>query len=198
MNQIIDQDGIANRTIEIGKQEWMAENLNVSHYKNGDPIPQVEDKEEWTNLKTGAWCYYENSSKHGIIYGKLYNWYAINDSRGLSPEGWNIPSNVDWQQMIDYLGGEGVAGGKMKEKGTAHWISPNEGANNISGFNGLPGGARHSNGTCVYKGETGYFWSSSEAGNNKANYYILWNDDKNISQGKFNFEFGFSIRCIKN
>lgn len=128
------------KIVKIGNQVWMAENLNTSHYLNGDSIPQVQDKAEWVALTTGAWCYYQNDAENGKTYGKLYNWYAVNDPRGLAPEGWHIPTDAEWIALIDYLGGTNVAGGKMKQIGTVHWISPNLGATNESGFSALPGG----------------------------------------------------------
>src|SRR5690606_33259564 len=107
-----------------------------------DVIPQVTDPTIWGNLTTGAWCYYNNDPANEIIYGKLYNWYAVNDPRGLAPVGWHIPSDSEWTILTDYLGGFEVAGGKMKETGTTHWANPNIGADNSSGFTGLPGGYR--------------------------------------------------------
>ena len=101
-----DKDGNTYKTIKIGKQKWMAENLNVSSYRNGDPIPQVQDKDEWAKLTTGAWCYYENDVENGKIYGKLYNWYAVNEPRGLAPEGWHISNDDEWGILIDRLGGD--------------------------------------------------------------------------------------------
>ena len=101
--------------IQIGNQIWMTKNLNTSQYKNGDPIPQVQDQTQWQNLTTGAWCYYENNTANGRIYGKLYNWYAVNDSRGLAPEGWHIPTIGEFNTLSEFLGGVNVAGGKMKE-----------------------------------------------------------------------------------
>lgn len=143
---IRDIDGNTYKTVKIGIQLWMKENLNVSHYRNGDPIPEVKNPTEWINLTTGAWCYYINDSAMGPRYGKLYNWYAVNDPRGLAPTDWHVPSHAEWISLTTYLGGEDVAGGKMKEAGTSHWQSPNAGATNSSGFTALPGGYRLSNG----------------------------------------------------
>jgi uncharacterized protein (TIGR02145 family) len=159
ISQVTDYDGNVYKTVKIGTQEWTAENLNVEHYRNGDPIPQVQDKDEWAKLTTGAWCYYANTSENGKIYGKLYNWYAINDSRGLAPAGWHIPSDAEWTTLTDYLGGttkeknEGgikywiieVVGGKLKA--TTLWDSPNTGATNSSGLTAFPGGFRDYNGS---------------------------------------------------
>src|ERR1022692_1573344 len=102
------------KSVSIGKQTWMAENLNVTSYRNGDKIPQVQDANEWSKLTTGAWCYYQNKTEYGFIYGIMYNWYAVNDSRGLAPKGWHIPSDAEWLEMINILGGTNEAGIKMK------------------------------------------------------------------------------------
>ena len=117
----------------------MAENLNVEYYRNGDIIPQVQDEHEWASLKTGAWCYYENDPANGKKYGKLYNWYAVNDTRGLVPEGWHIPSYSEWRELIEYLG-EDSAGTKMKS--TSGWFENGNGTNS-SGFGALGAGYRY-------------------------------------------------------
>ncbi|MFA6571391.1 MAG: fibrobacter succinogenes major paralogous domain-containing protein, partial [Bacteroidota bacterium] len=134
-------------TILIGTQVWMKKNLDVDHYRNGDTIPEVKDPKIWAKLKTGAWCYYGNSLDEGKIYGKLYNWFAVNDPRGLAPAGWHIPTDTEWTTLTSNLGGESGAGGKMKSKGTLEgddglWFRPNTGASNESGFSALPGGWR--------------------------------------------------------
>ena len=124
-------------------QTWMLKNLDVDRYRNGDPIPKVTDPSIWTSLTTGAYCYYNNdSATYAATYGKLYNWYAVHDPRGLAPEGWHIPSDAEWATLETCLGGSSVAGGKMKETGTTHWTAPNTDATNSSGFAGLPGGFR--------------------------------------------------------
>ncbi len=136
---------VATPVVSICCQSWMTTNLDVDHYRNGDPIPHVTDPTEWKNLTTGAYCYYANdSAKYAAVYGKLYNWYVVNDPRGLAPEGWHVPTDFEWTTLTDCLGGVSVAGGPMKETGTSHWILPNEGATNESGFTGLPGGVRSS------------------------------------------------------
>jgi uncharacterized protein (TIGR02145 family) len=192
-----DQEGKTFKTKKIGNQEWMAENLNVSHYRNGDPISQVQDKNEWSKLTTGAWCYYENNSEYGKIYGKLYNWYAVNDLRGLAPEGWHIPSDAEWTQLIDYLGGEKVAGDKLKA--TTLWEIPNSGATNSSGFSAFPGGSRSLSGGVDGIGKIGCFWSSSEGDYSNAwdrsmSYYYS-DVYRNYPKGKIN---GFSCRCVRD
>ncbi len=148
--------------VRIGTQIWMTRNLNVSRYRNGDPIPQVQDPSAWAALTTGAWCYYENNTVNGTTYGKLYNWYAVNDPRGLAPTGYHVPSDGEWTTLTTFLGGESVAGGKMKA--TTLWNSPNTGATNSSGFTGLPGGIRNRFGSIFDIGFNGNWWSSSEGG----------------------------------
>jgi len=140
---VTDIDGNVYQTVKIGNQWWMMENLKVTSYRNGEAIPNVTDTTEWYNLTTGAYCYYDNDAYNTTIYGRLYNWYSINDSRSIAPTGWHVPTDEEWTTVINYLGGESVAGGKLKENGTTHWTSPNNGATNESGFSALPGGYRH-------------------------------------------------------
>ena len=177
---------------------WMTKNLNVDTFRNGDIIPEVKSNEEWENAgKEGrpAWCYYDNNPSNGIKYGKLYNWYAVNDSRGLAPEGWHIPNNKEWNQLIDHLGGKNVAGKKMKSN--YGWIENGNGTNE-SGFTGLPGGCRGRIGLFGGIGYHGGWWSASEdpptsAWDFSLNYQ-LW------SLNRFNGwkDDGKSVRCVKN
>jgi uncharacterized protein (TIGR02145 family) len=185
-------------TVKIGNQVWMAENLNVDHYSNGDPIPEVQDLNEWRHLTTGAWCYYGNDPANGKKYRKLYNWYAVNDPRGLAPKGWHVPTNDEWQTLVDYLGGSEVAGGKMKEAGTRHWESPNTGASNESGFSALPGGHRYNYGNFSDVRHNAYFWSSSESMNIRAWLRILYSSRSKVSYGSYIKQDGFSIRCVRD
>ena len=141
-NTVSDVDGNVYQTVTICNQTWTKSNLNVSKYRNGDFIPQVTDPTAWANLTTGAWCYYNDDPANGAVYGKLYNWHAVNDPRGLAPQGWHIPSDIELTTLTNCLGGESIAGGQMKESGFAHWLSPNTDATNSSGFTGLPGGSR--------------------------------------------------------
>jgi uncharacterized protein (TIGR02145 family) len=127
-------------SVTIGTQVWMRKNLHVSRYRNGDWIPQVKDSAMWATLTTGAWCWYNNDSATGAVYGRLYNWYAINDPRGLAPAGWHIPSDSEWLATSTFLDTDARnAGGKMKETGTTHWLDPNVGATNSRRFTALPG-----------------------------------------------------------
>ena len=192
--QVTDKDGNIYKTVTIGTQEWMAENLNVEHYRNGDVIPQVQDAYKWSELTTGAWCYYENDSENGKTYGKLYNWYAVNDSRGLAPEGWHIPTDEEWHTLVDTV--EELAGGKLKA--TTLWESPNTGATNESGFSAFPGGFRKFDGDFYMIGEDGSFWSASEFNLTNAwvrslsyEYAALFRNDSYKRSGK-------SVRCVRD
>lgn len=201
-------------SVKIGSQTWMLKNLDVSKYRNGDPIPEVKDSATWDNLITGAWCYYKNDPANGKTYGKLYNWFAVNDSRGLAPKGWHIPSKEEWTTLNKYLwevdeeeGELEVTSGKMKESGNAHWVSPNYGANNSSGFTGLPGGFRNIVGSFYDIGESGGWWSSTEflPGWKELHPKDAWAwscsmyyDDSYIHKNDIGKLSGFSVRCIKD
>ncbi len=197
--------GTGDTTVTIGTQVLMNKNLNVATYRNGDLIPQVTDSAQWSNLTTGAWCYYNNDPILGAIYGKLYNWYAINDPRGLAPIGWHIPSATEWETLNTFLGGYGVSGGKLKEAGTVHWQSPNTGAANSSKFTALPGGARHSIGSFQLKGYIGYWWSSTQFSGSLSWYRYLYYSYNYQPVGNYAWGpagnpkgYGFSVRCIKD
>ena len=183
----------------ICNQLWMTKNLDVSKYRNGDPIPQVTDLTVWANLTIGAWCWYNNdSATYASTYGKLYNWYAVNDSRGLAPFGWHIHSDAEWSTLSTCLGGDIVAGGKMKETGSIHWNSPNSGATNSSGFAGLPGGTRNGSGTFYNLGYYGNFWSSTESNTNNAWGRSLDYNDSGLYRGGYNKIYGWSVRCLRD
>ena len=180
-------------TIKIGTQTWTTKNLDVTTYRNGEVIPQVQDANAWANLRTGAWCYYENNTANGSSYGKLYNWYAVNDPRGLAPKGYHIPSDAEWTILSDNLGDE--AGTKMKS--SSGWENNGNG-NNTSGFAGLPGGFRFSYGSFFPIGANGSWWSSSEY-----NTYLAWCRDLNYGDGNVysyspSKRNGFSVRCLRD
>ena len=184
--------------IKIGNQTWMKKNLNLTTYRNGDPIPEVKDSIEWANSTTGAWCHYNNDPANDAIYGKLYNWYAVNDPRGLAPLGWHIASDEEWIMLTAYLGGNDKAGTKLKEAGTKHWTSTEGISTNSSGFTGLPGGSRVEDGTFDEMGETAYWWTSTESETNGAWYrYILGWDGAVHREAPYKQD-GFSIRCMKD
>jgi len=186
-------------SVTICTQVWMNTNLDVSTYRNGDPIPKVTDITDWAALTTGAYCYYNNdSATYAATYGKLYNWYAVNDPRGLAPAGWHVPSDAEWTTIETCLGGASVAGGAMKETGTTHWASPNTGATNSSGFTGLPGGYRTNGGSFSSVGFLGYWWSSTENGNPNAWARALASGNGNISRFAAGKLYGYSVRCLRD
>ena len=189
--------------VEICNQVWMVCNLDVDTYRNGDPIPEVQDSMQWANLTTGAWCNYNNDPAMGALYGKLYNWYAVNDPRGLAPIGWHVPSDSEWTVLETCLGGSDIAGGKLKITGTIEgdnglWSSPNTGATNSSGFFGNPGGYRYSNGNYYYVNYNGDWWSSTED-----DIIYAWGRDMGYGNANMfrisdNKVDGFSVRCVKD
>jgi uncharacterized protein (TIGR02145 family) len=185
--------------VTIGSQIWSQVNLEVTTYRNGDPIPEVTDPTQWQNLTTGAWCYYDNDPANGLIYGKLYNWAAVNDPRGLAPTGWHIPTILEWVTLETTLGGALVAGGAMKEVGTTHWLAPNTGATNSSGWTGLPGGIRNFGAPFTGLGFYGDWWSSTELNATNAYYRGLWFNSSSVeNSGTSNKQQGFSVRIIKD
>jgi uncharacterized protein (TIGR02145 family) len=194
---ITGSDNIA--SVTLGTQVWMGRNLNVRHYRNGDKIPQVKDPAKWATLTTGAWCWYNNDSATGAVYGKLYNWYAINDPRGLAPEGWHIPSDSEWLAVATFLSeNPHNAGGKMKESGPTHWLDPNVGATNSSGLKALPGGYRSELGQFYYINFLGYWWSSTQHGTKRAYCRRLVCYGGFIDRMSYENEKGFSVRCVKD
>ena len=186
------------KTETIATQRWMDKNLEGVTYRNGDVIPQVTDATTWAALTTGAWCYYNNDPANGAIYGKLYNWYAVNDPRGLAPQGWHIPTDAEWTTFSNSLGGESISGDKMKTTGTSRWNSPNTGATNESGFAGLPGGYRSPSGTFYYVGNYGYWWSATQYYSTYAWYRRLYYNNGYLYRNFDNKEIGFSVRCLKD
>ena len=188
----------AANAVRIGNQVWMTKNLDVTRYRNGDRIPYAANRAKWASLTTGAWCWYRNDSANGKIYGKLYNWYAVNDPRGLAPDGWHIPSDAEWTALSAYLGGEIVADGKMKETGTTHWLAPNDGATNSSGFTGLPGGARNIDGTFYNIGFNGYWWGSTEGNTLNAWVRAISFASSYVFRNENDKRNGFSVRCLRD
>ena len=184
--------------VKICYQDWQFRNLDVRTYQNGDVIPIITDPVAWSNLTTGAMCWYNNdSATYAGVYGRLYNWYAVNDPRGLAPPGWHVPTNSEWTIITNCLGGENIAGGKMKAIST-NWTPPNTSATNSSGFGGLPGGARYSNGSFNDAGNLGYWWSFT-AFNASNSWYrsVYYNNAGVVSSNNFK-SYGFSVRCIRN
>jgi uncharacterized protein (TIGR02145 family) len=196
---VTDIDGNVYQTIQIGTQTWMAENLKARHYRNGDPIPHVTDTTAWTDLTTGAFCWYNNDSSNNAAYGKMYNWYAVADSRNMAPAGWHVPTDAEWTTLVNYLGGEGVSGGKMKETGTAHWNTPNTGATNVSGFTALPGGYRYTpNGSFRKMGDDGDWWSATAVDASYAWFRNIYYNFATSGRYYYNKQNGFSVRCVQD
>lgn len=203
--------------VQIGDQVWMGKNLDVDHYLDGTPIPQVTDQTEWLNATYGAWCYYNNDPANGPIYGKLYNWYAVNDPRGLAPSGWHIPTNDEWKALSIALGMSPATadlygepdyyygtdeGNKLKEAGRSTWLNNHTGASNISGFTALPGGCR---GTLVDIGPGFYYlnyfacwWASTEYDELNGWMRGVSGPPANILNRPLRKYWCMSVRCVMN
>ncbi|MCD4744292.1 MAG: fibrobacter succinogenes major paralogous domain-containing protein [Desulfobacteraceae bacterium] len=182
-----NKDITAHKTATVGEQIWSVENLNTAYYRNGDPILEAKTKAEWEacyKSEEGAWCYYENKISHGEKYGKLYNWYAVNDSRGLAPMGMHIPTRKEWHLLVSNLGGETQAFENMK--------SP-------TGFAAFPGGERWFEDCLFYKiGEIGFWWSSTKEDKFNAWYQAMHFGYSQVGSDKGGMNTGFSVRCIKD
>ena len=185
-------------SVVIGSQTWMDKNLDVVAYQNGDLIPQVSDPTAWAALTTGAWCYYNNDPTTEAVYGKLYNWYAVNDPRGLAPQGWHIPTNAEWTTLANTLGGASIAGGKMKTPCTALWNSPNTGATGESGFKARPSGFRYYQSSFLQQKTRALWWTATQVDSAHAYYRYIYNNSgafETSTEGKVD---GFSVRVIAN
>jgi uncharacterized protein (TIGR02145 family) len=209
---VTDVDGNVYQTAKIGNQWWMTENLKVTHYRNGESILIVTDRAQWASLVSGGCCCYDNQTSNVAPYGRLYNWFAIADTRGIAPQGWHVPTDAEWQTLERHLGmSQGDAGksewrgsdegGKLKST-TAHWKSPNTGATNTSNFSALPSGGRSSDpgyaGNYYYQGELASFWSSSEDDGLLAWYRDLSYSRSEIYRATFRKQNGFALRCVKD
>jgi uncharacterized protein (TIGR02145 family) len=187
------------QVVTIGTQQWMKENLNVDTFRNGDPIPEARTKAEWQTAyknATPAWCTYNNDPANGKKYGRLYNWYAVSDPRGLAPVGWHVPSDQEWEELTDYLGGEDSAGHKLKA--LADWNSNGYGNNN-SGFSALPGGERFfSDGSFNHLGDIGFWWSSTRRSKYTAWYRGIHYRYTMMVRDNGGMNAGFSVRCIND
>jgi uncharacterized protein (TIGR02145 family) len=205
---ISDIEGNAYKTISIGTQTWMAENLKTTKYNDGTAIPNITDGTAWAALTTGAYSDYDNTPANSTTYGRLYNWYAVdnnaltkvasNGGKNVCPTGWHIPSDAEWTTLTTFLGGEAGAGGKLKETGTTHWESPNDGATNETGFTALPGGYRGNSGSFDGVGIYGYCWSSTEFDAANAWYRTMYCYNQKVDIYSFDKSYGYSVRCIKD
>ena len=194
-----DQEGNEYKTITIDTQTWMAENLRTTKYRDSTEIPNVTDNMEWANLTTGAYSNYKNTKRADSIatYGRIYNWYAATDAHNIAPTGWHVATDAEWSTLTTYLGGESVAGGKLKEIGTTHWLSPNAGATNNTGFTALPAGQR-STGLFYSIGEYGYWWSATEYNATHAWYHRVYTNFSDMYRNHCPKKEGFSVRCVKD
>ena len=195
-----DQDGNVYKTVTIGTQTWMAENLRTTKYRDGTAIQYVTDNTAWTALTTGAYCTYNKTTKLDSIatFGRLYNWYAVNTGK-LCPTGWHVPSDAEWTTLTTYLGGETIAVGKLKETGTMHWSSDNTGTTNETGFTALPGGYRGPYGEFARIGDYGYWWSATEFDATRVWYRGILYDFSDVARGgDANKLMGLSVRCLRN
>jgi uncharacterized protein (TIGR02145 family) len=204
---ISDIEGNSYKTVLIGKQEWMAENLKVSKYNDGSSIPNITDRILWKTTKSNAWAYPIEAiegEKYNKKFGKLYNWYTVdlktNGNKNVCPTGWHVPSDAEWTILTDYLGGPSVAGGKMKEVGLTTWNSPNAGATNISLFTSISGGYRADDGVEINVGFGAGYWSTTVYDHDTLNAWFVNLSDTETSATRLGFskKFGFSIRCLKD
>jgi uncharacterized protein (TIGR02145 family) len=197
---IKDIDGNTYQTVWIGDQLWFAENLKTTHYNDGTPIPNVTDDTAWSALSTGARSYYGNdSTTNAPVYGALYNWYAEENGK-LCPSGWHVPTDTEWTDLTDTLGGLSEAGGKLKEVGTVHWESPNTGTGVTDevGFIALPGGRRLDSGAFSFIGDYGYWWSATSGSLYFSWFRYLSYDNASVTKNFSNKRYGFSVRCLRD
>jgi uncharacterized protein (TIGR02145 family) len=193
-----DADGNIYKTIQIGTQTWMAENLKTTKFRNGDLIPEITDRIQWKNLISGAYSNYNNEAGLSAVYGCLYNWYATNDNRNLAPDGWHVATDNDWTKLVDYLGGKGLAAYKLIETGTSHWAVPNSGATNESGFSALPGGFLLTGEGYFGVGSISIWWSATEVDITYGSYWEIVNIYNRIDKYGYNKTDGHSVRCVKD
>jgi uncharacterized protein (TIGR02145 family) len=193
---VTDIDGNVYKTVTIGTQTWMAENLKTSHFRNGTAIPNVSDSVQWAALTTAGYCFYNNDNSMIPTYGLLYNWAAVTDSNNIAPQGWHVPTDAEWSTLVSYLGSS--AGGMLKSTGTTLWLSPNTGATNQTGFNGLPGGDRSYNSLFHYIGMYGCWWCATENTATTAWEYVLKYNSATVTRMEYSKGLGLSLRCIKD
>jgi len=194
-NTVTDIDGNVYRTVRIGNQVWMAENLKTTKYRNGDAIANVKEINSWNNLTSGAYCNYNNDENIASTYGRLYNWYAVSDNRSIAPEGWHVPSDEEWSTLINYLGGPTVAGTKLKS--TNGWSSGGNGTDNYS-FTALPGGARNYMGAFEYVEYCGLWWTSTVSNSSEVKSRYIEYTLPNVNSSMDSKSYGLSVRCVKD
>jgi len=199
-NAIQDYDGNAYSSMFVNTQEWLVQNLKVTHFQEGTEIPNVTDNSSWEALSSAAYCLYDNDAANKDTYGALYNWAAVNTGQ-LCPEGWHVPSESEWSALVEFFDGEPLAGGRLKEPGIFHWVAPNVGPGD-SYFYALPGGKRGNStvgdGEFLRKGSYGYWWTSTEIDANNANSRSITNGSDYIYNYGNRKEYGLSVRCISD
>jgi len=193
---ITDADWNVYKTIQIGTQTWMAENLKTTSFNNGEQIANVTGNLNWANYTLDAYCWYKNDIAYKTNYGALYNWHAVNTGK-LCPTGWHVPSSAEFTTLITFLGGGNAAGGKLKESGTAHWLTPNTGADNENGFSALPGGYLPSGDFMSFR-TAGYWWSSTESNSSSASFMLMQSNNGSASIDDGIKTNGMSVHCIKD
>jgi uncharacterized protein (TIGR02145 family) len=196
-NTVLDIQGNVYKTVAIGNQIWMAENLKSTLLNDGTEIPHITDNSSWNSLTTPGYCRYDNDQTLHSDYGLLYNWFTVETGK-LCPQGWHVPSHAEWTELTDYLGGESIAGNKLKESGTGHWAGSNPGSTNETGFTGLPGGLRNNYGVFQYLGYGGFWWSATEGGGGVWYRYVYFDDSAVYAYDNGLKELGFSVRCVKS
>jgi uncharacterized protein (TIGR02145 family) len=198
--QVTDIDGNIYNTVTIGTQVWLTEGLKTTKYNDGSAITNITDNTAWSTNATGAYCDYANTPANSSTYGRLYNWYVIGSTnpKNVCPTGWHVATDADWTALATYLGGESVAGGKLKETGTTHWATPNTGATNETGFTALPGGYRSQSGSFGLSGTYGFWWTATEGGDTFAFYRYMFNTSASLGIGDNEKHGGFYVRCMMN
>ena len=195
---VTDIEGNVYNVVTIGQQTWMAENLRTTIFNDGTAIPLVKDEARWAGSSTPAFCWYKNEEESfKPTYGALYNWYSVNTGN-LCPTGWHVPKDEEWSELADFSGGEGIAGGRLKETGTTYWVDPNFGATNEFGFTALPGGFRYYDGKFFDFGFSGYWWSSGEYSDARAYFRFLYYNESTFYRFNNDKKNGFSVRCLKD
>jgi uncharacterized protein (TIGR02145 family) len=184
--------------IMIGNLEWMSTNLDVTKFRNGDPIPEAKTPEEWQNArdnKQPAWCWYENDEANAKVYGVIYNWFAVNDERGLAPEGWHVATDEEWNRLTELMDGSEAAGNRLKSK--EGWFENGNGSDE-TGFHAIPSGFRNYNGSFYVLGKGCYYWTADKNNASTAWYRFIYYSDSNVYRYNSNKGSGFSVRCVKD
>lgn len=197
---LTDIDGNVYATVKIGTQIWMAENLRVSRYRNGDSIPEMVNGFNWAATTEGVYCHYDNDSSISRVFGKLYNFFAVKDPRNLAPVGWHIPTKEEWQNLVDATGGRQLSGGNLKETGNVHWNLPNHGATNTFGFRALAAGNRNDVGNYINLKSNAFWWTNTEitGAGTFGVHYSMYTNTAYCESANADRHMGFTVRCVKD